>query len=89
MKNPRYRPLYRNSYAKELGRLAQGMPGLADGEAGAIWICLLWPVVDNYVAVGDIAPAVDGGMKKMVLVPSASPGIPWARRPSSLAYELR
>ena len=31
MKNPKYRPLYRNSYAKELGRLAQGMPGLADG----------------------------------------------------------
>ena len=31
MKNPKYRPLYRNSYAKELGRLSQGMPGLADG----------------------------------------------------------
>ena len=31
MKNPKYRPLYRNSYAKELGCLAQGMPGLADG----------------------------------------------------------
>ena len=31
MKNPKYRPLYRNSYAKELGRLAQGMPGLANG----------------------------------------------------------
>ena len=31
MKNPKYLPLYRNSYTKELGRLAQGMPGLADG----------------------------------------------------------
>ena len=31
MKNPKYRPLYRNSYAKGLGRLAQGMPGLTDG----------------------------------------------------------
>ena len=31
MKNPKYRPLYRNSYAKELGRLTQGMPGLANG----------------------------------------------------------
>ena len=31
----------------------------ADGEAGAIWICLLWPVVNNYAAVGDIASAVD------------------------------
>ena len=30
MKNPKYRPLYRNSYAKELGHLTQGMPGLAD-----------------------------------------------------------
>ena len=28
MDNPKYRPLYRNSYAKEIGRLAQGMPGL-------------------------------------------------------------
>ena len=31
----------------------------ANGEASAIWICLLWPVVNNYAAVGDIAPAVD------------------------------
>ena len=31
MKNPRYRTLYRDSYAKELGRLAQGMHGLAEG----------------------------------------------------------
>jgi hypothetical protein len=31
MKNPKYRTLYRDSYAKELGRLAQGMPGLAEG----------------------------------------------------------
>ena len=65
----------------------------ANGEAGAIWICLLWPVVNNYAAVGDIAPAVDWdilfGMKKIVLVPLASLGIPWARRPSSLAYDLR
>ena len=31
MKNPKYCPLYRDSYAKELGCLAQGMPGLAEG----------------------------------------------------------
>ena len=31
MKNPKYCPIYRNSYAKELGRLAQGMPGFAEG----------------------------------------------------------
>ena len=31
MKNPRYRALYKKAYAKEIGRLAQGMPGLADG----------------------------------------------------------
>ena len=31
MKNPKYRPLYRNSYAKEIGRLAQGMTGLDEG----------------------------------------------------------
>ena len=29
-KNPKYRPLYRNSCAKEIGRLAQGMPGLVE-----------------------------------------------------------
>ena len=27
MKNPKYRNLYRHTYAKEIGRLAQGMPG--------------------------------------------------------------
>ena len=31
MKNPKYRPLYSNSYAKEIGRLAQGIPGLVEG----------------------------------------------------------
>ena len=31
MKNPKYLPLYRDSYAKELSRMAQGMPGLAEG----------------------------------------------------------
>ena len=27
MRNPKYRNLYGNSYAKEIGQLAQGMPG--------------------------------------------------------------
>ena len=31
MKNPKYRNLYGNSYAKEIGRLAQGMPGQVTG----------------------------------------------------------
>ena len=31
MKNPKYRILYGNSYAKEIGRLAQGMPGQVTG----------------------------------------------------------
>ena len=31
MKNPKYRPLYRTSYAKEIIQLAQGMPGLVEG----------------------------------------------------------
>ena len=31
MKNPKYRQLYETSYSKELGRLAQGMPGKAEG----------------------------------------------------------
>ena len=31
MKNPKYRELYEKEYAKELGRLAQGITGLADG----------------------------------------------------------
>ena len=31
MKNPKYRPLYQNSYFKEIRRLAQGMPGLVEG----------------------------------------------------------
>ena len=31
MKNPKYRQLYGKSYAKELGRLAQGMPGQVEG----------------------------------------------------------
>ena len=31
MKNPRYLELYEKAYAKELGRLSQGIPGLADG----------------------------------------------------------
>ena len=31
MKNPEYRGLYEKEYAKELDRLAQSIPGLADG----------------------------------------------------------
>ena len=31
MKNPKYLPLYRNSYAKEIVQLAQGMPCLLEG----------------------------------------------------------
>ena len=31
MKNPKYCQLYCNSYAKYIGRLSQGMPGLVDG----------------------------------------------------------
>ena len=31
MKNPKYRKLYTTSYIKELGRIAQGMPGKAEG----------------------------------------------------------
>ena len=31
MKNPKYRPLYQNSHAKEIGKLVQGMPGLVEG----------------------------------------------------------
>ena len=30
MKNPKYRMLYETAYSKELGRLAQGMPGQAE-----------------------------------------------------------
>ena len=38
MKNPKYRPLYRDSYDKELVRLAQGMPGLAEGTITIVFI---------------------------------------------------
>ena len=31
MKKPKYRQLYRNSYAKEIVQLAQGMTGLVEG----------------------------------------------------------
>ena len=31
MKNPKYCQLYAASYSKELGRLAQGMPGKEEG----------------------------------------------------------
>ena len=31
MKNPKYCSLYCNSYAKEIGQLSQGMPGLVEG----------------------------------------------------------
>ena len=31
MKNPKYRKLWAKSYTKELGRLAQGMPGQVEG----------------------------------------------------------
>ena len=30
IRKPKYRQIYRNSYAKEIGRLAQGMPGLVE-----------------------------------------------------------
>ena len=30
MNNPKYCPLYQNFYAKEIGKLAQGMPGLVE-----------------------------------------------------------
>ena len=32
MKKPKYRNLYRNSYAKEIGRLEQVIPGLVEGK---------------------------------------------------------
>ena len=38
MKNPKYRPLYRDSYTKEFGGLSQGMPGLAEGTNAIIFI---------------------------------------------------
>ena len=38
MKNPKYLQLYRNSYAKELGRPPQGMPGLANGTNAIFFI---------------------------------------------------
>ena len=31
MKNPKYRRLYGTAYSKEMGRLAQGIPGQAEG----------------------------------------------------------
>ena len=31
IKNPKYHPLYQDYYAKEIGRLAQGMTGLVEG----------------------------------------------------------
>ena len=31
MKSPKYRNLYKNSYSKELGRLAQGIPDVVKG----------------------------------------------------------
>ena len=31
MRNPKYQTLYAQSYAKELGRLAQGIPGMVTG----------------------------------------------------------
>jgi hypothetical protein len=38
MKNPKYFPLYATSYTKELGRLAQGVPGLVKGTDTIIFI---------------------------------------------------
>ena len=38
MKNPKYRPLYRNYYAKEIGRLTQGMPSLLEGNNPMVFI---------------------------------------------------
>ena len=38
MKNPKYCPLYRDSYAKYIGRLAQGMQGLAEGTTTILFI---------------------------------------------------
>ena len=38
MRNPKYRPLYAKSYTKELGRLAQGVPGLVKGTDTIVFI---------------------------------------------------
>ena len=38
MKNPKYRPLYCNYYAKEIGRLTQGMPSLLEGNNPMVFI---------------------------------------------------
>ena len=38
IKNPKYRKLYEKSFSKEIGRLAQGMPGQAEGTGKNIFI---------------------------------------------------
>ena len=38
MKSPKYRNLYNNSYSKELGRLAQGIPDVVKGTNTILFI---------------------------------------------------
>ena len=38
MKNPKYRPLYLNSYAKEIGQLVQFIPVLVEGTNTILFI---------------------------------------------------
>ncbi len=38
MKNPKYQPLYAQSYSKEIGHLAQGLPGLVKGTDTILFI---------------------------------------------------
>ena len=38
MNKPKYFPLYCDYYAKEIGRLAQGMPGLVEGTSTVFFI---------------------------------------------------
>ena len=38
MKCPKYRKLYAKSYSKELGQLAQGIPGVVDGTNNILFV---------------------------------------------------
>ena len=38
MKNPKYRQLYCNLYAKEIGKLSQGIPGLVEGTSKVFFV---------------------------------------------------
>ena len=46
--HPKYLPLYQNSYAKEIGRLAQGMPGLVTGTNTIFFIERTAVAADRY-----------------------------------------